>query len=518
MGLTEEWQPGLFGSDTSSSASADVAIMSPAADASMRARWRALVLTDPVARLVRNAVHAGVEDEVYDLRQLALAAIDIAVASMGFARQITLAELVESIAGLAARMRPGADGREESYEAARWVIKGLLNDAENQGAFVYVFSDLCDHQARREEYAFKLLQLQDSADGAVVQASAQAVLLYLNGLDLDVDDAEAAFSVVLQRQLQDRRFEAAGRTAAQAERVSVAMAASLSDILDATRRDVRSFDWIVDVPVRLERARDHVEARIAVDADVLNHVASGIDNETDVAVRRASGDLVETLRRIRQAHLDLAERVGGARSVFLQAQISQVFARPVHLRLLNVEQELFHPILQMSADPARTVCEVFGDRILGLRVPRLLHLDNLVDYLLAPPRAVERVDYEPEQPGDVDEVDLQSYPPAVIAAASRILRQAQFAPVPLSKLVDDAAAVSAGEVDGAVDDVSELVTLSALWAYAPDTPDPEEERGADLDALVAALSAEHCGATIDRAALWGDELLVTFGGSGVEGQ
>src|SRR4051794_33024930 len=116
----------------------------------MRARWRALILTDPVARLVRNAVHADIH-EAYDLRQLALAAIDLAVASLGFARPITLAELLDTITDLAAHMRPGAAGARpgaasvgpgaahEHADAARWVVKGLLNDADNQSAFVYTF-------------------------------------------------------------------------------------------------------------------------------------------------------------------------------------------------------------------------------------------------------------------------------------------------------------------------------------------------------------------------------------------
>ncbi|MEV6924048.1 hypothetical protein AB0M46_05975 [Dactylosporangium sp. NPDC051485] len=455
----------------------------------VRTRWRALILTDPVARLVRNAPHANIH-EAYDLRQLALAAIDLAVASLGFARSLTLAELIESTAELAGRMRaPGADPAEHE-DAARWVVKGLLNDADQQRAFVYTYDN-------REEYAFKLLQLQDGADGAVVLASPQAVMLYLSGLDLDVDDAEAAFSVVLQRQLRDRRFEAAGRTAVQAERASVAMSASLADVLDATKRDVRSVDWVTDVPQRLARAREHVEARIAADAEVLDHVAAGIDAETDPAVRRASGDLVDTLRRIRQVHLDLADRVSGARTIFIQAQLQQVFARRVHLRLLNVEQELLQPVLRLPAEQAATVAETFGDRVLGLRIPRLLQLDSLVDVLLAPPKAEGNTDLDAEEPGETEGVDPQSYPAHVVAAATRILRRAEERPVALSDLLKD---IDDGET-------AELVMLSALWAYAPDVADPEEQRSADVTALVA----ERTGGTFENAMVWGDELLVKYG-------
>nr|BFE63943.1 hypothetical protein GCM10020063_084690 [Dactylosporangium thailandense] len=460
-------------------------VASPVGHASMRARWRALILTDPVARLVRNAVHADIH-EAYDLRQLALAAIDLAVASLGFARALTLAELIESIAELAARMRPGDTGAHE--DAARWVVRGLLNDTDNQRAFVYVFDNT-------EEYAFRLLQLQDGPDGALVLASPQAVMLYLNGLDLDVDDAEAAFSVVLQRQLRDRRFEAAGRTAMQAERVSVAMSASLADILDATQRDVRSIDWVNDVPQRLQRAREHVEARIAADAEVLNHVAAGIDTETDPEVRRASGDLVDTLRRIRQVHLDLAERVSDARTIFLQAQLQQVFARRVHLRLLHVERELLHPVLKLHREAATEVVEAFGDRVVGLRIPRLLQLDNLVDVLLAPPRPVAGDEEDSEDPGETEGVELQAYPSTVVAEVTRILKRAEREPVLLSELLKDAKD----------DQTTELVLLSALWAYAPDVVEPGEQHK-DL----SALQTERTGTRLDHPLAWGDDLRVQY--------
>ncbi|MEU8216718.1 hypothetical protein AB0C47_13210 [Micromonospora taraxaci] len=507
--MAEDGQPpDLFTVEDASPHQSAMEIRSPATDASVRARWRALVLTDPVARLVRNAAHAGIDDGVFDLRQLALAAIDVAVASLGFARQITLAQLVDAVAGLA-QLMDDQGSPAAAIEAARWVIRGLLNDAENQSKFVYVFHDVRAVPPRREEYPFKLLSLQDSPSGAVVQASPQAVMLYLNGLNLDVDDAEEALSVVLRRQLEDRRFEAAGRTAETAERTSVAMSATLADIIESTRRDVRSADWLVDVPTRLARARRHVRIRIEEDGDVIGHVMSGIDAESDAAVRRASGELVQTLQRIRDVHLDLASRTAGAREVLQQAQLRQVFSRPVRLRLLNVERELFEPILTMPAAEAQTVGEAFSDRILGFRLPRILHLGDLVDALLAPTRQVTPVEYVPEDPGDADEADAQAYPPEVIAAATRVLRQAELEPVPLTQLVDAATAVDPEEVGGAVEDVIELVTLAALWAYAPDQPEPGDSPTAGIDALLGALMAERTGQTIDRPTVWGNQLMIS---------
>jgi hypothetical protein len=254
------------------------AVVSPAADATARGRWKALVLTDPVAKLVRNAVHAGFDEDVYDLRQLALAAIDVVVASMGFAREATLDEVIDTLTGIAGRMQSAEEHADEWRTVAQQVVMGLLNETHEQRRFTYRFADLTDPGVTRwNEYRFRLLSLRDTEYGTVLVASDQAVMLYLDGLDVDIEDAEAALAHVLQRQLDDRRFDAAVHTAAQAERTSVGMSAMLTDLLDATSRDVRSHDWLVDVPDRLTRARRHVEARIGEDDRFLEHVQAGLD-------------------------------------------------------------------------------------------------------------------------------------------------------------------------------------------------------------------------------------------------
>jgi hypothetical protein len=130
-------------------------VVSRSADATARGRWRALVLTDPVARLVRNAAHAGIGDDIYDLRQLALAAVDLAVASMGFAREAMLEEVVDTLAGIAARMQPAEERAAQWRDVAQLVVKGLLNDAHEQRRFSYTFANLTDPSAVRwDTYSF----------------------------------------------------------------------------------------------------------------------------------------------------------------------------------------------------------------------------------------------------------------------------------------------------------------------------------------------------------------------------
>jgi hypothetical protein len=488
------------------------ALVSPAADATARSRWRALVLTDPVARLVRNAAHAGIDDEAYDLRQLALAAVDVVVGSMGFAREATVDEVVDALVGLAARMRPSEQWATEWQDVAQAVLKGLLNDAHEQRRFTYHFAEIPDRGAARwEPYSFRLISMRETEFGPVLVASDQAITLFLHGLDVDLEDADRALAHVLQRQLDDRRFDAAARTAAQAERTSVGLSATLTELLDATRRDVGSTDWATDLPDRLTRARRHVETRIAEDDRFLEHVQGGLDTEASAEVRAVSGQIVDLLGRAKQVHLDLERRLVGAREVFFAAQVRQRIARRRRLRMFAVGEDLLLPVLGLPADEALTVSARFADPVLGVTVPRLVRFDDLLDALWAPPRGPEPADAEPEEADEpTDDADAHSYPPAVVAAAREVLGATAEGPVRLSALLD-AAEFPGSEHDGA--DVAELVMLSALWAFAPDASDGdrthEAEAGAEVDVLASALEAHDDGTPLHHARAGGRDLLVS---------
>ncbi|GAA1856028.1 hypothetical protein GCM10009836_40230 [Pseudonocardia ailaonensis] len=478
-------------------------IVSPAADATARARWRALALTDPISRLVRNAAHAGIDDELFDLRQLALAAVDVVVGSMGFAREATLEEVADDLTALAARMRPDRAG--QARDVAQVVLKGLLNEAHEHRRFTYWFADLAGPEVVREPYAFRLLSLREAEYGPVLTASDQAITLFLHGLDVDLEDADRALAHVLQRQLDDRRFDAAVRTAAQAERTSVGIAATLSELLDATRRDVGSHDWLVDVPERLTIARRHVEERIGEDDRFLEHVQSGLDagdSATSPDVRAASGRIVDLLGRVRQVHLDLERRLVGAREVFLTAQVRQRLAKRRRLRMLSLGEDVLRPTLELPREQAAEAASAFADRALGISVPRLVRFDDLVDQLWAPPRQRETVEPVAEESGleEIAEEDVQRYPQAVVDAARGVLDGARAGSARLSDLLDGCAS----------DEIAELVLLTALWAFAPDpAADSEEPDSADGSAeLAAGLVAEDDGTRLDHRLARGRNLVL----------
>jgi hypothetical protein len=465
-------------------------------------RWRSQVVTAPIEQMARAGAHAGDEGarfaERYDLRRIAHRAIDAVVASMGFARELTDTDLVAGMAALASQMAPDAEPAEWT-EVAEFVYGHLLNAPDDFAKFAFTGIDA---GGRRRPFEFQLLLPRVADAGIAINASPEAINVFLKAFDLDVTDAEVAMSVMLERQISEGRFEAAAATAEAAGRISVAAAARISEMLEDTRRDVGSVDWRGSARDDLARARTHVSGRITEDDRLLAHVEAGTEAD-DAAVRVAAGQIAEVLAGAKRLHLHLEDRLVRAHRTFLDAQGAQRLARRQRLRLLSLRDEVFLPALVLPRASASRVTDAFAAAAAGPVTPRLPWLAGLLDALLAPSRAPEPALREAEEPDVPDEPDPQSYPEAALDAARAIFATCNDAPRRLGDLLADAEGT--GE-----EDVTSLVWLGALWAYAPDVPED-----ADLDAatsvpsdIAAGLVALDDGSRLTSGAFRGADLLV----------
>lgn len=457
-------------------------------------RWRAQAIVSPIEQLARSMVHAQIDDQCFDVRRLSQRAIDVVVSSMGFATETTEGQLIDSLAELARAMSPDASPDEWTDVAGR-VYRGLLNEQHDYEKFALT---AIGPDGVRRPFSFRLLILRQADDSLVVVASDEAINVFLSALDLDPSDAEAAYGAVLERQLEEGRFEAAERTAVNAGRASVAMAARIAELLDGVRRDVRSIDWVGAARPEIDRALRHVVSRIPEDDRLLGKARDGTDAEDD-AVRAASGRIADRVREAKQLHLALERRLVTAHDVFLDAQRIQRLARRERLRLLSTERELLIPALGLPVAEAVTVTDAFADGALGPRVPRLLRLDSYIDMLLEGGRSTETPAIEPEDVGDPDNAapDVQTYAPATIEAAQMVLGACLAEPQRLSDLLD--AVRATGD-----EDVSELVFLTAFWSFAPEDADDD----ATSDLLMGGLAAIDDGTRLDDEDFGGADLLV----------
>ena len=476
----------------------DVALDRPATE---EHRWRSQTVTAPIEQMVRAGAHAGEPDarfaDRYDLRRLGHRAIDAVVASMGIARELTDTELIAGVAASAARMAPDADQAE--WQAVAEFVYGHLMNAP--GEFAKVAYTGIDPDGRRRPFEFQLLLPRESEAGIAINASPEAINVFLKAFDLDVTDTEVAMSVMLERQISEGRFEAASLTAEAAGRISLAASARIGELLEDTKRDVGSVDWQGSMRADLERARRHVSSRIIEDDRLLEHVAAGTENE-DAAIRVASGEIREVLASCKRLHLGLEDRLVRAHRTFLDAQTEQRLARRIRLRLLSLNDQLFTPALRLPVAKSALVTDAFAAIALGPAVPRMPWLGSLIDALLAPPRTVETTPRELEAPETGDEPDLQAYGDTALSAARAIFSTAAAAPRRLSDLLGEAREREDPEI-------LELVWLGSLWAFAPDTADdPDADLIFRIAELTGDLVAEDDGSALSDTTFAGADLLI----------
>jgi hypothetical protein len=465
-------------------------------------RWRSQTVTAPIEELVRAAAHAGPEGaryaDRYDLRRLAHGAIDVVVASMGIANAITDTELVGLMAAAAARMAPEAS-QAEWQSVAEFVYGHLLNSADEFAKFSYVGIDA---DGRRRPFEFQLLVPREADSAIAINASPEAINVYLKAFgDLDVTDAEVAMSVMLDRQINDGRFEVAAQTAETAARISRASAAKIGELLEDTKRDVGSVDWRGSMREDLVRAARHVASRVPEDDRLLDHVSAGTESE-ERAVREASGEIYELLLDCKRLHLGLEDRLVRAHRTFLDAQTEQRLAHRKRMRLLSLNDQLFVPTMKLPVADAGRVTDAFAVAALGTVAPRLPWLSGLIDALLAPGRSVEPTVREAEEPELEDEPEAETYPDETLAAARAIFATATASPRRLSALLDDAR-----EADDS--GVLELIWLGSLWAFAPDQPDdPEIDLASSVEEVTAGLVADDDATALHDAEFAGANLLI----------
>jgi hypothetical protein len=463
-------------------------------------RTRALLRTAPLHRLADVLGWQAFDSNPYDPRVLCLAAIDVVIARMGLASEITYEDalvVVAELARIAAPDRP----EDEHLKVAGYVLDGLLNDRDQNDSqqFALTYSDYTQGHTQRE-LRFFLLTEKSRPDGKIVlEASDDAVNVFRGGLNLRVEDAQMAMELVLQAQLERGDLDEAEVTAEQNQRLSYEIGAQIRGLLDATRSDVSRVDWRNDVLERLDRARTHVGARIDVEGRILAHLTSG-DEAREEDVKRKSLRVATLLESCLREHRRLHERLMGASTVFLGEQARQELRFRGHgVGLFSCVEHLLAPTLHLGRSDASAVGTTFSEAVLGARAPRVPRLCDLIPMLLRI-RAVgpgeDPIDDEADYSDAED--DVEAYDSTVVDAASLVIAPARKEPTRLSALLEAARSWDR--------EVEELVRLSVLWAFAPEFDD--EIPGATLDLIDPDMAVVRSGELLVTEGWTGDDLVV----------
>lgn len=476
-------------------------IVIPTDDESITRRRRALapiqVLTD--IERTKTSLDGDFWDR-YDLFTIALAVIDQVALAMGISAGRTWDEAVTYAAEQAVRQVPDAVGSEWASVAERIVVSLVTTDVEIAKHLVYTTQGPAWRNQR-----FRLLYLHPTGSDGLehLRASEQAINIFVEALDLDIEAAQIANEAQLNALIARGAVESAVQIARHARYRSIQYQERIRRIVADTLIDPDVHDWVGEVPALLDNALAHVRDRLDAESTLLDAVADRRTEVDDRSRLEAANQLIEILRECRRRHDELHRHLIGARSRLREA-LDDRFARPPRsVRRVNIGTDLLAPFLARTTRSAAAATDRLLATVGGMPVRWWPSLTTLTDELCTPPRSPEPgEEFHPPELNSMDQPEWwESYENTVDAVLDGIDQ-----PTRLSQLLARVDQLADEVVD---DEPLEPRLLAAAIVHAAHRAWAARLAGRSAgDRVVVAVSTGVC---LDTGDIRADDLLLVPG-------
>jgi hypothetical protein len=478
-----------------------LSVSQTAGDVGFAQRVKALACTAPLHDLdSRKGQVQAADFTVYQMSELALNAIDLVTLAMDFDAGAAPDRVVADLAGYAARQASDRDAAEHS-RVARWVLENLLNVGSTDRGFRAVYGMTGgDGSYSRYAFDFKLLEEVAGADGGIfLRATNEAVNVLVGALELDIESAQIAADLRLETLIRRGRLSDAQAAAQTARYRTIQYGEMLRQRLEATERDVRTVDWLHEMPEFIAEAIEHIEARYKAENAILVNITDVRDTADTAARKMQAARLVEVVRDCLRRHEQLQAALQGAGWRFRAQQDRQMFAPGSAAASMDLHAQLLAPVLTLAVQQADAVLAAYFVRSAGAVVPPALRLVDLFTALVTPLVERDVLGGEVEEPELDDTVEEPAFPAECYELLEELLDLDVEAPRRLSGLLEEArtrhpelaelvvvrvVALAAQEINPAV----RHGAPSVLIAVDDGTPlDDPEYGGADLIVARAAI-------------------------------
>jgi hypothetical protein len=442
-------------------------------------RVTALAYLTPVLELERHKNAGGRDWRCYDMRLLAVTAVDTAASGAGLAGEggVPREDVLAAVTDEARRCAPERPHREHR-QAATFVIDALLNQTSNDASHEVEIVDVTDGYQRRM-LTVRLLFETLAGDGqtVLVNVDPAAVHLLIVALDRDLEAAQVAFDEVIRFQMRTGRLDDATTSAQQALLLSRRYRDSIREHLRSLRQNLHTVDWDDVVEPTLARALEHVEGRVAAETVLREHArqarvgddpAEDGSDQATAQVRQRASELYQLMQSCLATLTDLQGDLLGAREQFRAEQARQAFAPPAPIGTVDLVEEVLGPLLAGSAAEGTQRAELLMVAFAGTAMPELFELESFLDALTrSPAEPPDTLDDDPAVVLDPLEELISRFGDEHFDTVDELLAaHAINGPVRLSELVAAAEGHAAGN-DTYAYELSLLMTLTALRAFTP---------------------------------------------------
>lgn len=439
-------------------------------------RWKTLQLVEPIFTLtVRGAARADLDHARYDVKALALDAIDFVVAKQASFDEgaATLNRLEDHLRDRARLMYPDDPDR-GWVTITRLVLDMLLNDGQ-----AYRYEWRPPDGSDPVPWRFRLLRMIDTGEGTSIAATDESIVLYLQALDVDLADREMATKLMLSRQMEAGEFNRARASAVEARRYAEGVATQLRERLDDTRRDLRTVDWESDMPRRLSDALGTVVEQIDLDRHIIALAESGVDSD-DLSSALACRSVLAEVRRSQDVHVRLEQEIIRAVPVYLEAQERQRLRPRGIASLVDLTADLLDPLIAAPADRVTAVGDVLARAGMGARVEPCFAVRDALAVLLRPIESRIRPDPVVDVPDDLVDIDDDNVSePVAAAAANHLAAGTKHGPVRLSHLLATIATTSPAAIP--YSERPEVMTTADTGGIPEDNHHEEPAPGSSRD-------------------------------------
>lgn len=448
---------------------------------SLSSRQRVLLHAQPIMVMRQYWTTHDDDDLRYDPMCLTMKLFDVIIDQSGFGNEVVRQTIADAISPLLESLDEAAQIRPNKLRHQRVVdrlLAGLLNEANHGESFTVEYSDFDEMgQASRKMFAFKLLKEVHGYSGEIViQLSSEAINLFLNALDLDIESEQIANEAVVQYQLERGNYDKARASAENARGQSLRYEDKIRRIIEQTKRDIRQVKWRDEVHGVLVDALEHVQQRMTVEDGIIRSANARLDAMGEDDENRPSvGGIVRLMKDCRYRHLELNKVLMPARGEFLEQQSRQGFVDISLLEAVNLRDDVLGRLLGVGCDQVLTLSERSCHSLVGPCAPQVLSLRDLVCWQLQPRRSYRQGESQMEEVELSDtNVDVHRFDQEILQGASKVFAQIDE-PIRLSALL------ASLDSDGCPAAVQDAVVLGVLENF-----DPEDDgRMAALNVSVA---------------------------------